>query len=131
MIAQRVTVADSFLARMTGLLNRSCLDQDEALILMRCNCIHMFFMRFSIDVIFIDGKCRVVGLVKKIKPFAVSPVFWQAQMAMELAAGAIEASRTAPGDFLRISEEDFTPRHSPPHPQHRSTDGSSGRFSLP
>lgn len=101
-LAHRVTVVDSFFSRLTGLLNRASLENGEALLITRCNCIHMFFMRFSIDVIFIDRKHSVVGIVENIQPFTLSPVFWSARTAIELPAGTIQTSRTALGDSLRI-----------------------------
>ncbi len=87
---------------MTGLLKHSSLEKGEALIITRCNSIHMLFMKFSIDVIFVDKKDSVVGVVKEIKPFRLSPIFFKASYAIELPAGFIEKSRTARGDKLEI-----------------------------
>ena len=60
----------------------------------------MFFMRFPIDVVFINEQNRVVGLVENIKPFQMSPLFWKADRAVELSASAIARSNTKIGDFL-------------------------------
>ena len=60
----------------------------------------MFFMRFSIDVVFINEKNMVVGLVNNIGPYKMSPVFWKADRALELPVGSIQESNTKIGDIL-------------------------------
>ena len=99
-LAQQFKTADHFSSRMVGLLNRKSLPEDEALIITRCNSIHMFFMKFSIDVIFLDGGKHVVGLVRAIKPFGLSPIFFKACYAIELAVGVIDQTKTAIGDKI-------------------------------
>lgn len=90
--------------RMLGLLNRSSLTPAEALIITRCQSIHMFFMRFPIDVVFVDQNDCVVGLVQDIKPNRLSPVFFRASYVIEGAVGMIERSKTDIGDFIAISD---------------------------
>ena len=104
-IAEEAVVADSFLSRSVGLLHRRDLGEGEALIITRCRSIHMFFMKFSIDAIFVDKKDRVVGIVEKIKPFRLSPVFWKASYVIELPAGSIAKSKTSSGDFVKVHVE--------------------------
>jgi len=99
-LARQAFVANNFLKRSIGLLGRERLDADEALIIPQCQAIHMFFMRFPIDVVFVDRKHHVVGLVHKIKPFCMSPLFWKAYFAIELPAGTIERTKTVKGDVL-------------------------------
>ena len=87
---------------MKGLLGREALLEGEALVITRCNSIHMFFMRFSIDVVFVDVKWQVVGLVRGIRPFALSPIFWKAVAAIELPAGSIDRQGLALGQHLQL-----------------------------
>ncbi len=101
-IAQNVMVADTFLTRVVGLLNRKSLPKDEALIITKCNSIHMFFMRFAIDVIFIDKNNQVVGLVERIKPFCLSRIYFKAVSAIEFAEGIIAEKKVSIGDQLEI-----------------------------
>ena len=103
-IAANAILADSFFSRMKGLLGKTSLDVDEALVITKCNSIHMFFMRFAIDVIFLDKKNQVVGLVKNIRPFQMSRIFWKATTAVELPAGSILKTQTAIGDEYRFEE---------------------------
>ncbi len=88
---------------MQGLLGRDSLPAQEALVITRCNSIHMFFMKFPLDVIFINKQGKVVGLCPRIAPFHLSPIFFSAQDAVELPAGSIDQSQTQLGDFLQIS----------------------------
>ena len=104
MIAECAIVANTFLSRIIGLLNRKSLEAGEALMITHCRSIHMFFMRFPIDAIFINKENRVVGLLFGIKPFRLSPVFWQASFVIELPIGSIERSKTSVGDTLEIKE---------------------------
>lgn len=101
-IAKDGTIADTFLSRMTGLLSRKSLPAGEALVITRCTSIHMFFMRFSIDVIFVDKNDRVVGLVERIKPFRLSPIFFQSRYAIEISEGAIEQAKMSIGDKIEM-----------------------------
>ena len=99
-IVDKVVVADSFLSRMIGLLNHKTLPSTEALLITHCQSIHMFFMRFPIDAIFVGKNNKVVGLVYNIKPFQLSPIFFKASFVIEVAVGVISKSKTALGDTL-------------------------------
>jgi len=99
-------MADTALSRMVGLLNQKTIGEDEALVITQCRSIHMFFMRFAIDVIFLDRQKRVVGLVKGIRPFRISPYFFKAFYAVEGAPGMIAGSGTQVGDILDFIEKE-------------------------
>ncbi len=64
----------------------------------------MFFMRYPIDVVFIDRGQRVTKLVTGLKPWRV--VWWArgARDCLELPAGALNGTETRPGDQLVITE---------------------------
>ena len=93
-------MADTFVSRMVGLLRHKELPQGKALIITHCNSIHMMFMRFAIDVVFVDRNNMVVGLVRGIRPFRLSPIFFRAVAAIELSEGGIDRSRTCQGDEI-------------------------------
>lgn len=94
--------ADNPWLRMKGLLGRKSL-QDDALWIKPCNSIHMLFMSFPIDVVFLDREQKVVGLAANIKPFHFSPIFWKASSALELPTGTIASSQTKEGDSIQFS----------------------------
>jgi len=101
-LAAKATLADTFASRMVGLLNRTHLAPGEALIITRCQQIHMFFMRFAIDAIFIDSTDHVVGLVENIKPGQLSKIFWKANRVIELPSRTIAQTTTSLGDHLQF-----------------------------
>jgi uncharacterized membrane protein (UPF0127 family) len=101
-IASRVIIAQSPWQRMKGLLGARDFSQGQALVITHCQSIHMFFMKFPIDVIFCDRQNKVVGLCTSIKPFSMSPVFFKASYAIELPAGSIALSKTQIDDQIAI-----------------------------
>jgi uncharacterized protein len=102
-LANRAEMANTPLARMKGLLGKDRMPGDYGLVITGCQSIHMLFMKFAIDVVFIDDKNNVVGLTENIQPFSLSPVFWKASSAIELSVGTIKKSNTAIGDQITIS----------------------------
>ncbi len=102
-LADSVETADTSLKRMRGLLGRGSIKPGEALVIPQCKSIHMFFMKFAIDVVFLDENNKVVGLKERIKPFAVSPVFWKSSCAVELPVGTIKGTGTQVGDQIQIN----------------------------
>lgn len=67
-LCARCAVADNLLTRVRGLLGRSGLDEDEGLLITPCPSIHMFGMKFSIDVVFLSKENVVVDWVENIGP---------------------------------------------------------------
>jgi hypothetical protein len=65
-------VADSFLSRLRGLLGRRGLEVGEALWIPRTSSVHTHFMRFAIDVVFLDGEGRVAKVVRGLRPWRVA-----------------------------------------------------------
>lgn len=62
-------LADTCSQRLVGLLKYQSIADDSALILMRCNSVHTVGMRFPIDVVFLDCKGNVLGIVEALRPF--------------------------------------------------------------
>ena len=88
--------------RAKGLLGRKSLGVGEALIIKDCNSIHTFFMRFAIDVVFVDKNDRVVRILEDCRPFRFSPIVWRGNYTIELPVGVIQSSQTQVGDQLKI-----------------------------
>ncbi len=98
-------MADTGPARQKGLLARTGLNRGEGLWIVPCEAIHMFFMRFAIDAVFIDRNRRVVKAVRWLRPWRIA-MSWKARSVIELPAGTIEATGTAPGDELEVIAQD-------------------------
>ena len=100
-VCERGVLATSSWSRSKGLLGRARLDDDEGLWIQPTSSIHMWFMRFPIDVIWAAEDGRVIKLVVNIKPWRMS--FCRgAKVALELPVGAIERSGVKVGDHLVI-----------------------------
>ena len=99
-ISQQTELADTALSRLVGLLGRDNLPQGHGFIITQCRSIHMLFMRFTIDVIFVDKNNKVTGLVKRIKPYRMGPYFIRASYCIELPEGTIDETQTQIGDEL-------------------------------
>ena len=68
-----------------------------------CNSIHMFFMRYPLDIIFVSKDGRVVFMYRGIKPWRMGRVVRGAKIAIELPEGAIDRSSTQVGDRLEMT----------------------------
>jgi uncharacterized membrane protein (UPF0127 family) len=100
-VCERGALATTMWTRTRGLLGRSHLDDDEGLWIQPTGSIHMWFMRFAIDVVYADGEGRVLKLVRGIKPWRMSACRG-AKVALELPVGAIDRSGVEVGDHLVI-----------------------------
>jgi hypothetical protein len=63
------------------------LEPGDGLLILKCNCIHTWFMRFPIDATFLDQDDKVVKVVRNIKPWT-SFVWggWKARKVLETCA---------------------------------------------
>lgn len=61
-------VAESFFERAKGLIGYKDLPPGEGMLILKCNAIHTFFMKFAIDAVFLDKNDRVVKRVENIRP---------------------------------------------------------------
>ena len=103
-IVRDLEIADTAAKRAQGLLGRDGLDADSALWLEPCSSIHMFFMRFAIDVIYLDRDARVLKMVAHLKPWRLS-MAWGGRSVVELPAGALARLDVQEGDQLRIEDQ--------------------------
>ncbi len=94
--------ANSFLKRFLGLMGKHHLEDSSGLILVPCNSIHTYFMRFSIDVIFVNKNNKVIYLLENFKPWKLSKIIKNSASVIELKGGTIKESLTSVGDTLEI-----------------------------
>jgi uncharacterized protein len=105
-VCERAIVADRTLRRMRGLLGRRSLPTDEGLLLRPAPSVHTAFMRFPIDVIFLDRDLNVVKLVHNLSPWRAASAR-RAHATLELAAGQVGARGAKIGDRLAIVNRRF------------------------
>ncbi len=101
-VAPHVEEAATWGLRLKGLLGRRHLQPGEGLHIVPCNSIHMFFMRFPIDVAFLDPNRRVVRAIHTIKPWRATRIYLDADSALELEAGVLARTGTVEGDLLKF-----------------------------
>jgi uncharacterized membrane protein (UPF0127 family) len=109
-LAERLENGASFWAKFMGLMGRASLPAGQGLWLPGENSIHMLFMRFPIDLVFVSppedgatGKRRVISVRRAVPPWR--GVVWYvggAKGVLELPVGTIEATGTAVGDEIAI-----------------------------
>jgi uncharacterized membrane protein (UPF0127 family) len=98
-VCAKCKIAETFWLKFLGLMGRSSLPADEGMLFRPAGSIHMFFMRFPIDVVFCDRDLRVVKVVRGLKPWRTTAAR-RAKVTIELAAGA--AAGLEPGDRLQL-----------------------------
>jgi uncharacterized membrane protein (UPF0127 family) len=111
-LGESLAIAESFGGRFLGLMGRAALPPGGGLWLRPASSIHMLFMRFPIDAVFLatpdaDGARRVVGVRSGLRPW--TGVVWWARGAdgcLELPAGVAAASGTVVGDSIRLEDLD-------------------------
>ena len=103
LLADNCDYACTFFARFKGLQLRRDFPGGCGLLIKPCNSIHMFFMRFPIDVVFIDVNNTILYIEESIKPWKISKVVSKSKCVLELPAGTVSTTGTKPGDSLSFS----------------------------
>ena len=101
MIVERATIAVSYWSRFWGLMGRRTLGEEEGLLIEPCSSIHTMFMRFSIDVIFLDKEHRVVKIAT-VPPFRAA-LGRGSHAVLEVPAGTAERNGLEVGDALSFT----------------------------
>jgi uncharacterized protein len=100
-VCSRCEVAESTIARMRGLLGRDGLEPGEGMLINPAPSVMTFFMRFSIDVVFLDREHRIVGISHTLRPWRLAAAR-HAYAALELPAGTAAGCGLQKGDVLDI-----------------------------
>jgi uncharacterized membrane protein (UPF0127 family) len=100
-VCEQCLVADSPFARMRGLLGRSDLPRTEGVLLRPASSIHTYFMRFPIDVVFLDRDLRVLKTSEHVHPWKAVRAKG-AKVVLELRAGEVGRRRLRVGDMLEL-----------------------------
>ena len=107
-VAEHVERADTFMTRLVGLMGRKGLADDQGMWIATCKSIHTMWMRFPIDVVFLDKELRVVAVRERVAPWRATPFIKTASSVLELSAGAVERTGLMAGDqlgFLSATDE--------------------------
>src|ERR1700733_15174000 len=101
-VGTQITVADTFITRLLGLLGKRRLDSGCGLLIRPSSGVHTFGMLFPIDVVALDRSLRVVKVWPELAPFRVTSIQRKAHSILELPAGRIGQCRIHVGDQLEL-----------------------------
>ena len=95
-----ILIADSFFTRFAGLMFRQKLPASTGLFLAPCNSVHMCFMRFAIDAVYLDKEYKIIKIVKNLKPWIGLSMCGKAWAVIEMTAGEAERCGCEVGSML-------------------------------
>ena len=98
-VCERCEIPESSFGRARGLLGRDGLEPGGGMLIDRAGSVHMFFMRFPIDVVFLSRDRTVVGVRHRLRPWRYAGAR-RAVAALELPAGRAAEVGVEPGDVL-------------------------------
>ncbi|HEY7349587.1 MAG TPA: DUF192 domain-containing protein [Ktedonobacterales bacterium] len=101
-LAERAGFANSIATRALGLMGQAALPEGSGLVIDPCSSIHMFFMRFAIDALYVSQDGIVLRVVSRLRPWRLGPIILRSRYVVELPAGTAARSGTQPGDILRV-----------------------------
>jgi uncharacterized protein len=100
-VCDSCAVADTMWTRLRGLMGRRELEPDEGLLLRPSGSVHTCFMRFAIDIAFLDSELRVLAVSPGVRPWRLR-LQRGARAVLELPAGEADRVGIAPGDQLTV-----------------------------
>lgn len=101
LLGDAVEVADTSAKRRTGLLKHESLREGQGLWIVPCEAVHMFGMKFAIDVAFLDKRRKVLKIRKGLGKWRIA-VCLRAHSVLELPCGTLDRSQTQVGDQLEL-----------------------------
>jgi uncharacterized protein len=99
-----VEIAVALRDRMTGLLGRRSLGRGSAMYLSPCSCIHTFFMKFNLDLVFLDKAHRVVRIVRDVRPNRIVGGGTGARSVLEMESGWFPEETLRAGDQVELCD---------------------------
>lgn len=105
-MAQSCAVAKTIFNRLKGLMGSKELKLNEGLWLIPCNSIHMLFMKYSIDAIFLNKDLQIIALYPQLQPWSFSKIHFRARSVLEIHSGRIENIGLKLGDELEAYNQE-------------------------
>lgn len=102
-LADAAELADTSEKRRTGLLKHTSLPAGEGLWIVPCESVHCFFMKFTIDVLYLTRDRKVRAMRPQMKPWRISACL-PAHSVLELPAGTLEQTGTQKGDQIEFEK---------------------------
>lgn len=102
-LGDRVAVAETWWTRLRGLIGRPEPGPGEGLLIVPSQSVHMFWMKYPLDVAMLDREGTVLALYPELPPRRWTKQHWKAHAAVELPAGTLAETGTEVGDVLEWS----------------------------
>lgn len=101
-LADRVEIAETWKERSKGLLGRNGLNDGEGMIIRPCSSIHTFFMKFPIDVVFLDKSLKILKISSSMPSWRISGCLLGCTEVIELKAGAMKKAGVSAGEYIKF-----------------------------
>jgi len=98
-------IADSFLKRFKGLMLAKPIDNNEALLITKTNSIHMFFMKYELDIVFLDKNNVIIDIIISMKKRRISKIYKKCKSVVELKSRKLVGFDLKVGDKLIFIEK--------------------------
>lgn len=100
-LSNNVEIALTFKQRSVGLLGRTGLKDNQCLWIHKCNSVHTFFMKFAIDVVYVDQNLKITEIHRNLKPWRISWGGFNSKSCFEFQASALSYDLNI-GDLLHV-----------------------------
>lgn len=100
-ICNNMKEAKSFIDRLIGLMFKEPMKNYDGLLIRPCNSIHTFFMKYSLDVIFLSKNLEVIEIYRNLKPWRLTRIILKANQCLEMESGTLR-NELIIGDKLEI-----------------------------
>jgi len=110
-LGERVGLADRYWSRLRGLLGRPEPGAGEGLLITPSSGVHMYGMKYALDVLLLDSSGRVVALYPNLAPGKRTKVHRQARAALEVPVGVIDDTNTEEGDVVEWGVPEAAEEH--------------------
>jgi uncharacterized membrane protein (UPF0127 family) len=100
-LSNDILLAESLLSRMIGLMFKEKLVGADGLMIDPCRSIHTFFMRYNLDIVFLSRNNQVVKIIRNLKPWRMTWIYFQATKTLEMPAGQLPQDINV-GDCLEV-----------------------------
>lgn len=104
-VLENVVIADSFFSRLKGLMGKNTIKDDEGLLIRPCNSIHTFFMKFNLDIAFIDKNFIVLEIYRDLAPNKLSKIYKKSKFVIESKTGSLYKLKK--GEQIQIVNKDW------------------------
>lgn len=101
-VATEVLIADTFMTRLLGLMGKASFAKEKAMLFKGHPSVHTCFMRFPIDIVFLDKDMRVTEVTENLKPWRFTSIFkFQNKYCIEFTSNKI-STKISTGDLIDV-----------------------------